>query len=122
MVQNVEQRESRPEGVQETPQVPEATKEKDHSLEVEGWVEKVERKQSQTQKPATDIQDDTKVTVSPPQTAQPAVTLPVTQNDMQVGATMPVTTAFRWLVEWVNRQIKKYKGNVAYHQQQPEGE
>lgn len=55
-----------------------------------------------------------RVTVQPAAPQQPNIVLPVTQDDFQTGQTQPVTSAFRWLVEWVKWIIKKYPGRAVY--------
>ena len=39
---------------------------------------------------------------------------PVTRDDFQAGAKKPVSTSWRWLVEWVSWIIKKHPGRVLY--------
>lgn len=46
--------------------------------------------------------------------AAPSIVLPVTQNDMAQGAKQPITSSWRWLIEWVTWIIKKNPGRVLY--------
>lgn len=84
--------------------------EPEHSLEVESVIEKLERQRA---KKAGDAQDDVTVV---PASDQPAVTLPVTQDDIVQGKKLPILASLRWLVEWAVRQIKKLGGRARYHE------
>jgi len=80
--------------------------------EIDSVVEKIERKYSDKNQVVSDASDD--VSGSQPVSDQPAVTVPVTRDDVAVGSKMPVSSSFRWLVAWVVRQIKKFKGRVVF--------
>lgn len=84
------------------------------SAEIESVVKKIERKLGrQAKRDPGDIQDDAGVVVQP-QSDQPAVTVSVTQDDVAQGKKLPVASSFRWLIEWVVRQVKKYGGRVVW--------
>lgn len=80
------------------------------SPEVESVVEKIERQR----KKKNDTSDDVSGTVVPASDDQPAVTLPITKDDMQTGEKLSVFESFRWLVEWARKQVKKLGGRVTY--------
>lgn len=81
--------------------------EQEHSLEAESVIEKIEKQR----KRVSDIQDDTTVVSA---SDQPAVTLPVTQDEVEGAGKIPIISSLRWLVEWAKKQIKKLKGRVKY--------
>lgn len=84
----------------------------DRSPEVESVIEKLETQR--VKKSPGDVQDDASTVVLP--SDQPAVTLPVTQDDIVKGKKLPIITSLRWLVEWAVRQVKKFGGRVKYHE------
>lgn len=92
----------------------EVSEEPERSPEVESVIEKLERQRAQK---TGDAQDDTTVV---PASDQPAVTLPVTQDDMVQGKKLPILASLRWLVEWAVRQIKKLGGRARYHEPEVE--
>lgn len=73
--------------------------------QVESWMEKIEKRfgrvPNQTQTPMDD-----QVVVQNPQSQQPPVVLPATQQMMQVGKQGKIEEGVTWLVAWVIRQIK----------------
>ena len=88
---------------------------KERSLEVESVIEKIERDMKGDQKKG-DVQDDVSTTVVPTSDDQPAVTLPVSQDDVVQGQKLSVWESLRWLAEWAIRQIKKFHGRVVYRE------
>lgn len=54
------------------------------------------------------------VTISPFTPQQPNIVLPLSQSDFQLGAKQPVSSAWKWLVEWVKRIILKNPGRAVY--------
>lgn len=54
------------------------------------------------------------LSIQPSAPQQPNIVLPLTKNGIQVGQKKPVSSAFRWLTEWVKWLIKKYPGRVLY--------
>ncbi len=86
----------------------EVSKSPEQNLETLSWVEKIERKFARVPNQTVTPLDDT-VVVQPfgdAQGKQPPVTLPINQQQMQVGKKAPVTEGIAWLVAWVIRQIK----------------
>jgi hypothetical protein len=83
----------------ETPKSPE------QNLEVESWVEKIEKRFGRVSGKTSDVADDT-VVVQQPAAQQPPVTLPVTQQQMQTGQKAKTDLSIAWLVTWAIRQIK----------------
>ena len=45
---------------------------------------------------------------------QPAVTLPITREEMVRGRKLSVWDSLRWLAEWAARQVKRLAGRVRY--------
>jgi len=88
---------------------------KERSLEVESVIEKIERDMKGDQKKG-DVQDDVSTTVVPTSDDQPAVTLPVSQDDVVQGQKLSVWESLRWLAELAIRQIKKFHGRVVYRE------
>lgn len=83
----------------------EAPKRDKENLEVKSWIEKIEKQFARVPNDTTDATDDT-VVVQQPQAQQPPVTLPVNQQQMQVGKKAKTDVGIAWLVTWVIRQIK----------------
>lgn len=73
--------------------------------EVESWIEKIEKKfgrvPNQTQTPMDDS-----IVVQQPQSDQPPVTLPISQQQIQAGKKVGTELSIVWLVTWMLRQIK----------------
>jgi len=88
----------------------EVPKSEEKNLEVESWMEKIEKKFARVPNDTNDVSDDT-VVVQPFGSAQgrgqPPVTLPVNQQQMQVGKKAKTDMGIAWLVTWAIRQIKK---------------
>jgi len=85
--------------------------------EVESVIEKLERDVKGDQKKGEGQDDVTTTTVVPAGDDQPAVTLPVTQDDIVQGQKMSVWESLRWLAEWATRQIKRFAGRVRYKEE-----
>ena len=90
------------ERVARTVEVPVAEKE---NLEVESWVEKIEKRLGRVPNKTSDVTDDT-IVVQSPQSAQPPVILPINQQQIQVGKKAKPELSIAWLVTWMLRQIK----------------
>lgn len=73
-------------------------------LEVESWIEKIEKRFARVPQD-NNIQDDT-VVVTQPQSNQPPVTLPVTQQQINDNHNGKPEFSLTWLVTWAIRQIK----------------
>lgn len=79
------------------------------NLEVESWMEKIEKRFARIPKGIKGPQDDD-VVVQPfddTQGKQPPVKLPVTQVGMKRGDKLPVENSITWLVKWARRRIKQ---------------
>jgi hypothetical protein len=83
----------------------EAKRDKEN-LEVSSWMEKIEKKFARVPNDTTDVTDDAVVVQQQPQTQQPPVTLPVTQQQMLVGKKAKTELGIAWLVTWAIRQLK----------------
>lgn len=77
----------------------------EENLEVEGWMEKIEKKFSKVPSKSDDSVSDA-VIVQQPSPGQPPVTLPVTQVQMQAGKSAKTDKGIAWLVIWAIRQLK----------------
>lgn len=73
--------------------------------EVESWMEKIEKKFGRVPNQTPTPMDDT-VVVQAPASDQPPVTLPISQQQIQVGKKAKPELAIAWLVTWMIRQIK----------------
>ena len=76
------------------------------NLEVQSWVEKIEKQFARAPNDTADVNDDSVVVQPQPQAQQPPVTLPVNQQQMAKGKNAKPDTGIAWLVTWVIRQIK----------------
>ncbi len=86
----------------EAPKIPE------QNLESMSFMEKIEKKFARVPNTTSDVNDDT-VVVQPfgsAQGKQPPITLPINQQQMQVGKTAKTELGIAWLVTWAIRQIK----------------
>ena len=102
-------KEFEPRGVESPIPVAELPKTPEQNLEVQSWIEKIEKKFARVPNETSDVNDDA-VVVQPFDSAQgrgqPPVTLPVSQQQMAKGKTAKTDTGIAWLVAWVIRQIK----------------
>lgn len=83
----------------------ESPRKKDAPLEVESWITKIEKKFARVPKGAPGPQDD-QVVVQQPQSKQPPIQLPVTQQNITIGQKAKPELSLAWLVAWAVRQIK----------------
>lgn len=83
----------------------EAPKNPEQNLETLSWMEKIEKRFARVPNQTADVNDDA-VVIQQPQTNQPPVTLPVTQQQMLKGKTAKLDLGIAWLVTWAIRQIK----------------
>lgn len=77
------------------------------NLEVASWIEKIEKKFSRTPVQPSDVVGDT-TAVQQPTLQQPAVTLPVTQQQVKAGKGAKTDLGIAWLITWVMRQMKLF--------------
>lgn len=96
------------------------------AVEVEGYIEKVEKQAetkpqpASTQLPATtsaaSLADDAakKVMAMAPKLQKQTIVLPLDEEEVKRGLHHKVIDAIRWLAEWSVYMIKKYPGRVFY--------
>ena len=102
-------------GTQEVTPMTEYTRKVDLEPEVEGWLEKMEKEDSQLQQPVTD--DQTGQVVLDDTQAQPTnfkVILPMSKDEVEKGLHHKIIDSVRWLAEWCIRMIKMFGNKVAY--------
>ncbi len=100
-------------GSQEVTPMTEYTRNIDLEPEVEGWLEKLEKEQTQLPQPVVDekgqvILDDAQ------KQAGFKVVLPLTKDEVEKGLHLKVIDSLRWLAEWCLRLIKMFGNKVAY--------
>jgi len=83
----------------------EAPRSEEQNLEVESWITKIEKRFARIPKGVPGPQDDN-VVVTQPQSKQPPVNLPVTQQQLDQNQKTKPTLSIAWLVAWAIRQIK----------------
>ncbi len=98
---------------QEVTPITEFTRSVDLEPEVEGWLEKLEKEQTQLPQPVVDekgqvILDDAQ------KQAGFKVVLPLTKDEVEKGLHLKVIDSLRWLAEWCLRLIKMFGNKVAY--------
>lgn len=81
-------------------------------LEQAGYIEKVE-KEAELAGPVMDDYTQ-QVLMSSPAPKNPVVTLPLTEDQIQMGLHQQVWASIRWLAEWCVRQIKMLHDKVRY--------
>lgn len=103
------------EGKQEVTPVTEFTRQVDLEPEVEGWLEKVEKEDSQLQQPVADPASAGQVLLdnAQQQSGFKAI-LPLTKDEVDKGLQHKVLDSVRWLAEWCIRMIKMFGNKVAY--------
>ena len=103
------------EGKQEVTPITEYTRQVDLEPEVEGWLEKVEKEDSQLQQPVTDPSSAGQVLLdnAQQQSGFKAI-LPLTKDEVDKGLQHKVLDSVRWLAEWCIRMIKMFGNRVAY--------
>lgn len=108
------------EGVQEVSPITEYTRQADLEPEVEGWLEKVEKENSQLQQPITDPSSSSssgQVVLDNAPTANFKVILPMSKDEVDKGLQHKVLDSVRWLAEWCMRMMKMFGNKVAYRRQ-----
>ncbi|MBU2052182.1 hypothetical protein KKH13_03200 [Patescibacteria group bacterium] len=98
---------------QEKTPITEYTRSVDLEPEVEGWLEKLEKDQTQLSKPVTDDQGQVVLDDSQKQTGFKVV-LPLTKDEMEKGLHHKVIDSLRWLAEWCLRLIKMFGDKIAF--------
>lgn len=93
-------------GVEQTAKPEKIEQKPSQNLEVESWVERIERKFARVPNDTASAADDA-VVVASPKAGQPPVSLPVSKQQMQRGKKAKTDTGIAWLVAWAIRQIKQ---------------
>lgn len=104
------------EGKQEVTPVTEFTRQVDLEPEVEGWLEKVEKEDSQLQQPVADpdVTSGQVLLDNAQQQSGFKAILPLTKDEVDKGLQHKVLDSVRWLAEWCIRMIKMFGNKVAY--------
>ena len=101
-------------GKQEVTPITEYTRQVDLEPEVEGWLEKLEKEQTQLQQPVTDDKGQVILDDAGKQQSGFKVVLPLTKDEVEKGLHHKVIDSIRWLAEWCIRMIKMFGNKVAY--------
>lgn len=104
-------------GSQEITPMTEFTRKVDLEPEVESWLEKLEKEDSQLQQPIVDpgaSNGDDKVVLNNIEPSEFKVILPLTKDEVEIGLHHKVMDSIRWLAEWCIKTIKMFHGKVAY--------
>lgn len=99
---------------QEKTPITEYTRQVDLEPEVEGWLEKLEKEQTQLGQPVTDDKGQVVLDDAGKQQGGFKVILPLTKEEMERGLKHKVVDSLRWLAEWCLRLIKMFGNKVAY--------
>ncbi len=100
-------------GVQEKTPITEYTRNVDLEPEVEGWLEKLEKEQTQLSQPVVDEKGQVVLDDAQKQ-AGFKVVLPLTKDEVEKGLHLKVINSLRWLAEWCLRLVKMFGNKVAY--------
>lgn len=84
---------------------PETSKNVEENLEIESWITKIEKRFARIPKGTPGPQDDN-VVITQPQSQQPPVNLPVTQQQIIANKKGKASLSITWLVTWAIRQIR----------------
>lgn len=87
-------------------------KEPEPGKEVAGWMEKLEKGDTQLSQPVTDDYGQILVQSAAPQQAK--ITLPLDDSQLKSGLGQTVVNSIRWLAEWCLRLLKMWPGRVEY--------
>lgn len=98
-------KELEPQSVEQVQPVVEVAERVEQPPEVESWMEKIEKKFGRVPNQTPTPLDDA-VVVQSSQSDQPPVTLPISQQQIQVGKKAKPELSIAWLVTWMLRQIK----------------
>jgi len=101
-------------GRQEDTPMTEFTRNVDLEPEVEGWLEKVEKEDSQSPQAITDDKGQVVLDDSAQQNVGFKVVLPMTKDEVEKGVQHKVLDSVRWLAEWCIRMVKMFGNKVAY--------
>lgn len=103
-----------PQEKQEKTPITEFTRQVDLEPEVEGWLEKLEKEQTQLGQPVTDDQGQVVLDDAAKPQSGFKVVLPLTKEEMEQGLKHKVADSVRWLAEWCWRLIKMFGSKVAF--------
>lgn len=101
-------------GHQEVTPITEYTRNVDLEPEVEGWLEKLEKEQTQLNQPVTDDKGQVVLDDTNKQQSGFKVVLPLTKDEVEKGLHHKVIDSIRWLAEWCIRMVKMFGNKVAY--------
>jgi len=101
-------------GVQERTPMTEYTRKVDLEPEVEGWLEKLEKEDSQLQQPVTDDKGQVILDDAQKKKKDFKVVLPLSEDEVEKGLHHKLVDSIRWLAEWCTRMIKMFGNKVAY--------
>ena len=101
-------------GKQEVTPITEYTRNVDLEPEVEGWLEKLEKEQTQLGQPVTDDKGQVILEDANKQQSGFKVVLPLTKDEVEKGLHHKVIDSIRWLAEWCIRMIKMFGNKVTY--------
>lgn len=99
---------------QEKTPITEYTRSVDLEPEVEGWLEKLEKEQTQLGQPVTDDKGQVILDDANKQQSGFKVVLPLTKDEVEKGLHHKVIDSIRWLAEWCIRMIKMFGNKVTY--------
>lgn len=99
---------------QEKNPITEYTRNVDLEPEVEGWLEKLEKEQTQLSQPVVNPQTGQVVLDDAQKQPGFKVVLPLTKDEMEKGLKHKVVDSLRWLAEWCLRLIKMFGNKVAF--------
>jgi hypothetical protein len=101
-------------GKQEKTPITEYTRKVDIEPEVEGWLEKLEKEDTQLAQPVVDDAGQVILDEAGKKKTGFKVVLPLTKEEVQKGLHHKVIDSIRWLAEWCIRMIKMFGNKVAY--------
>ena len=101
-------------GKQEETPITEFTRNVDLEPEVEGWLEKVEKEDSQAPQAIKDDKGQVIMDDATQQNTGFKVVLPMTKEEVDKGLHHRVLDSVRWLAEWCIRMVQMFGNKVAY--------
>lgn len=88
-------------------------------VEVESYLQSVEKNQDQALEEIVIADGTTQPSVAHPPIKKPVIVLPITAEEEKSGQKKPLHWSFRWLVEWSKKIMKMFSGEVVYRQELP---
>jgi hypothetical protein len=86
-------------------------------LEVESYLQEVKDNQDQTPEEIIIADGTTHISPANQPMKKPVIVLPITPKQEKAGKKKPPHWSIRWLVEWSNKIIKMFAGEVIYRQE-----